>query len=139
MKPFEGAQHLFYILESIDNPTIFSVVSEQISFTELPPETYLKCFERLTESALGPRTVAFMTAVSVSLKHEFKFNILKLLYLEFIIPRVVRYYKFCKSQQDEVQRLVSFYVHGFMNRIDIEPSSILYFLENYALMSKSQL
>jgi hypothetical protein len=60
---------------------------------------YLNCFNALVRASMGARTIRFMICISNALKEDYQFHILKLLYENFIVPKLVRYYKTTTTAQ----------------------------------------
>lgn len=79
---------------------ISSAISSRLEeFTNYPAETYLKCFDILTRASLGPRTLRFFICLSNALKEEYHFHVLQLIYEEFVIDKLPKYYKFTTQAQ----------------------------------------
>ena len=108
-------------------------------FTNYPAETYLKCFDVLTRASLGPRTIRFFICLCNALKQQYHYHVLQLIYEEFILDKLPKYYKFTVEAQVELQDFVSMFVYGFMEKFNLDGNKIKNFLTDYRLLTKKQM
>lgn len=55
------------------------------------------------------------------------------------MKKLARFYKFTTTAQSEIQNLVSTYVFGFMNKVQVSPDLVKYLLTDFRLLPKKHM
>jgi len=135
---FPGCDNLSVAVEHLPDIAINNI-DECKDLRCLANDVLISAFMKLTRGCLGPKVLKLLHCLSFILMRESDFFTLKRLYKEVVLPRLVRFGKGTTSCQKELQKLVRFYVEGFIGLVQLTPQDLDCFFHGYNLVRRANM